>query len=77
MANTFKKDPSVRNVYINVPGVKTGLRVSDEALLSLLDQHGPENFIKILKGIFANESLTVYDSKTYVKKPGNDYSKYL
>ncbi len=77
MANTFKKDPSVRNVYINIPGIKTGLRVSDEALLDLLDQHGPESFLKILKGVFANEQLSVFDSKTYVKKGGPDYSKYL
>lgn len=77
MANTFKKDPEVRNVYVNIPNIKTGLRVSDPILLQLLDQHGPEAFLKILKGIFANEPLSVFDSKTYVKKDGPDYSKYL
>lgn len=76
MAN-FKKDPDVRNVYVNLPGIKTGLRVSDPVLLALLDQHGPEGFLKILKGIFSNEALSVYDSKTYVRKEGPDYSKYL
>lgn len=76
MAN-FKKDPDVRNVYVNLPGIKTGLRVSDPSLLALLDAHGPDAFLKILKGIFANEVLTIYDSKTYVKKDGPDYSKYL
>lgn len=77
MANNFKKNPDVRNVYVNIPGIKTGLRVADEELLQLLDQHGPEGFLKILKGIFSNEQLSVYDSKTYVPKNGPDYSKYL
>ena len=77
MANTFKKDPDVRNVYVNIPGIKTGLRVSDPVLLAMLDAHGPENFLKILKGIFLNETLSVFDSKTYVTKGGPDYSKYL
>lgn len=76
MAN-FKKDPSIRNVYVNIPGIKTGLRVSDPTLLAMLDQHGAEGFLKILKGIFANEALTIFDSQTYVKKDGPDFTKYL